>query len=130
MLVATQNRNQASQTRDEAPEEIRMQQGLDTGWRRGRVHRGAFNGYAVQAFKYVSPTGAVGWQTTSWPMKDPVHLFWVSGGEFYEADVRVARTWGRIYQIDINERLDVDLAERKAVLEAIEAWGNADRHAA
>lgn len=100
-----------------------MQEGLNSGWRRGKVHRGAFGGYAVQGFRYMSPTGAVGWQTTSWPMRDPVHSFWVCGEEFYEADVRVAAAWGRIYQIDISERLTVDPAERKAVLEAIEAWG-------
>jgi hypothetical protein len=70
------------------------------------------------------------WVNPNATLKDPVHLFWVSGGEFYEADIRVAGTWGRIYQIDINERFDVNLAERKAVLEAIEAWENADRHAA
>jgi hypothetical protein len=63
-------------------------------------------------------------------MKDPVHLFGVSSGEFYEADIRVAGSWGRIYQIDINERLNVDPAERKAVLEAIEFWSKEDRRAA
>jgi hypothetical protein len=105
-----------------------MEDGLNPGWKKTRRHVGVFGGYTVQGEQYVGPTGEVGWHTSSWPMRDPIHCYWVSGSDFYTVRIHVNEFRGGLYRIDIPEQpaTSVDSAEREAILEAIEKWEASD----
>jgi hypothetical protein len=84
---------------------------LDGGRRQRVLFFGTFGGYAVQGLKDLSEIRDVGWLVWSWPMADPVHLFWVSGTTFYRGSNGVLEVLP-----------NVDPAERSAIQEAIWAW--------
>jgi hypothetical protein len=100
-----------------------MSDGMNRGWRQHGRFAGQFGAYTVQGFKYLSDSGEVGWHTTSWPMRDPVHDFWVSGATFYKVSVYPAGEVSNRQRVEIFEVVeDVNPAEKNAVLEAIWAW--------
>jgi hypothetical protein len=82
-----------------------------------------FNGYTVEAFRYVSPDGEVGWETKSWPMRDPIHDFWVSDSRFFRVKIEIKEFKVSRGTIEVFEEIqNVPDGERKAILEAIAAW--------
>jgi hypothetical protein len=85
---------------------------------------GNYNDHTVQGFKYLSPTGEVGWQTTSWPnLRDIIHNFWVSGTTLYRFGVHPAQSVLSGQPIEIEgEAANVDPMERRAIFKAIEDW--------
>jgi hypothetical protein len=102
-----------------------MKDGLNRDWQQQGKFEGTFSGYTVQGFKYLGESGEVGWFTTSWPMKDPVHDFWISGTTFYRVKFHFAGNVSNRRLFEIFETIEnVDPAERSAVLEAIQAWEN------
>jgi hypothetical protein len=100
-----------------------MAEELNRGWKQSGHFSGIFDEYVVQGFKYVGPTGEVGWHTASWPTGDPIHNFWVCEGKFYRIGVRLAalRSTGPVIEI-FEPSDDLNLAEQSAVLAAIETW--------
>ena len=100
-----------------------MQDGLDPGWQRAGSFVGTFEGYIVQGFKYESDNGEPGWFTMSWPQRDPVHNFWVTGSEFYRATIYPAGEMSSRQRVELFDLVtDVTPQERKAVLAAIKQW--------
>ena len=107
-----------------------METGVNSTWRENGQYSGDFHGYTVNGLKYISPAGEVGWHITSWPMQEPIHSFWVQGSIFYQADIEVDEFLAGLYSANIHEQVeDVEQAEQKAVLAAIELWaGSPDLH--
>jgi len=96
---------------------------LIRNWEPQISRTGTFSGYSVQAIKYRSERGDVGWHTTSWPLRDPIHSFWIENGAFHSVRIyfsaySTGRTIIEIFGIIEN----IDTEERNAVLEAIAEW--------
>jgi hypothetical protein len=108
----------------EDSKESLMADELQQEWKQAGRFYGVYGGYTVQAFKYVASDGEVGWHTTSWPMRDPIHDFWVSGTNFHRMTLHLmnptANHRNTLEILGIVE--NVDPKERKAVLEAIQDW--------
>jgi len=101
-----------------------MKDGLNRGWRPQGNFEGTFSEYVVRGFKYLSESEEVGWYIMSWPRTDPVHDFWISGTTFYRARVHLAGEVSNRQRVEIFEVIEnVNPAERGAVLEAIQTWG-------
>jgi hypothetical protein len=100
-----------------------MQDGMHRGWVQVGRFSGIFSGYTVQGFKYAGDGGEVGWHTSSWPMRDPIHTSWVSGTDFYKVKVHPP---GDISNRQVVEILglnsEIEPEERSATFEAIKAW--------
>src|SRR5579863_1774969 len=99
-----------------------MKEGLNPGWERTGRFTGMFSGYTVDASRYVSPDGEVGWETKSWPMRDPIHDFWVSDSRFYRVKIEIQEFRVSRGMIEVLEEIqNVPDDERKAILGAIAA---------
>jgi hypothetical protein len=100
-----------------------MESGVNSQWRVNKRFVCNRDGYSIKGLKYVSPDGEVGWHITSWPRgKDLGH--WVRNGTFHSVDIEVDEFRAGISPANISEQTeDVEQAERKAVLAAIESWG-------
>ena len=100
-----------------------MEDGMNRGWQRGVSFTGMFSGYTVQGVKYRSDNNEVGWYIKSWPMRDPIHDFWISGTTFYRVKVYPAGEVSSRQRVELYEIIDnLEARETSSVLEAIEAW--------
>jgi hypothetical protein len=100
-----------------------MEDGINRGWRQQGSFSGDFGRYTVQGFKYLSERGEIAWHSMSWPKRDPVHTFWVSGETFYKVTVHPRGDVSNRQVVEIFGIIEnVDPAERSAVLEAIQVW--------
>jgi hypothetical protein len=99
-----------------------------TQWQTKETRQGVFDGYSIMGIKYENPGSfAVGWHMTVWRVEpmDPIHGYWVERGNFHSATMHLFYNYTptnfiQIYHPPITEHLE--LAERKAVLKAIEEW--------
>jgi hypothetical protein len=100
-----------------------MEEATNQGWMQEGRFYGFYSGYTVQGLKYSNARGETAWHTTSWPKRDPIHDFWVSGKNFHRVAVHPVGVRAIGSKIEVFEVVeDVATSERKAVLEAIQAW--------
>lgn len=98
-----------------------------TQWQSKGSRKGVFDGYALMGIKYENAGSfEIGWHITAWRTTiDPIHAYWVAGENFYSATIHLFYKGSpinviEIYHPPITER--IELAERNAVLKAIEEW--------
>jgi hypothetical protein len=97
-----------------------------------KLYKGTYGDFCVLGIKQSGPHGEVGWHTTSWrhnrswKTDNRSHDYWVLDSTF--RNIR-----GHIFDPQFGGRNsfvigdlveDIDPAERKAVMDAIEAWEN------
>jgi hypothetical protein len=99
-----------------------MEDELSRGWQRERQYTGCFAGYEVQGDRYRGNGGETGWYITSFPIGDPIHNFLILGTAFHIVRAYAPGERSNRQVFDILGLASVEVAEKKAILEAIEAW--------
>ncbi len=84
---------------------------------------GIFENYSVFGFQFRVPGGDTAWMTTSWPQQDPVHTFWIRGGQFYLVSNHMG-VGGSDYSLIETHGLatDIDPDEARVLRKAIKTW--------
>lgn len=92
-------------------------------WTREQFRKGAFDGFVVHGFRYRGPRGEIGWHTTSWPNANPIHDYFVMDGDFHTFGGNLFDPqFGYRHSFYLGGIVEVEDAERQAVLKAIRAW--------
>lgn len=92
-------------------------------WTRDQFRKGVYGDYVVYGVCYRGPRGECGWHTTSWPNANPIHDFFVMDEEFHAFGGNLFDPqFGYRHSFHLGEIVDVEEAERQAVLSAIRAW--------
>jgi hypothetical protein len=98
-----------------------------TRWENKDRRRGELDSYTVMGVKFENASSfETGWHITSWRSGfDPVHDYWVSHRQFYAVTIHYMYKSSPLNVIEIHQppvTNQIDEAERKAVLKAIEEW--------
>jgi hypothetical protein len=93
-------------------------------WTHEKFRKGVYGDFIVYGIKYIGPRGEVGWHTTSWPNNNPIHDFWVIDSTFHHITGHIfdPQFGGRNSFVIGDVVENIDPAEYKAVMDAIEDW--------
>lgn len=93
-----------------------------TIWEHPKAHQGIFGSYNIIGMRYVAPDGDIAWHTTSWPGSDPIHSYWITNGDFRHVTMHYMYQGSDRNLVDVRDIAEVNDAEKKAILEAIQQW--------
>lgn len=101
-----------------------MRMGDLIDWDQVDIRRGTFRRFTIQGTKYRNKHGTTGWHTTIWPESgNPIHDFWVSGGEFHSLSIHYSYNFTSTHRVEVNKIAGlIDPNEKAAILGALSSW--------
>ena len=97
-------------------------------WHPAGIFQGVFSGYSVSANRHVSERDETAWHTTSYSNSgDFSHReYWVVDGQFRQTLQQTMSLEGELTSHCGDVLTEAPDTERKAILEAIEAWSSGE----
>jgi hypothetical protein len=85
---------------------------------------GVFDGFQIVGIQYRAENGELAWWVDVWRTKmgNPVRMYWVDRGEFFNVGVHVGYNYTNNTLIQTFEKVSVDEEEKRAILEALKKW--------